>query len=365
MKKQNRLLLQVVLLLIIPLRPAIAAEWTWDTVEQPPPLVNPTILDISKISPFHTAGWKRFFRPGADGDKLLCDGRIYSVLLEDDEDAVVYMSGKNALQYPLHLTGGRNVHIVGLHFELETQSGCDVGELANLPIEKHPNANIHPRVPGAIAVRLQQSGTSFLEGLHIDVRGHEADCIVSRNPDEMTDAEARSKRDVIVQNTYCSGVEGLGRSKIGDGVHGDLFQNQGKDIMRRLVFENVSMRSSQEGIVLHGSGSKRGAKTLLVRRYDYTWDPRYVGDDDYEHFGLAFDGYADKNGWELADIRIDDYRDGFDYLIVNGQRYGNAPSDKVQSHAAISSGLPPDGGFAPADKTGLHYVTPHAPVKER
>jgi hypothetical protein len=240
-----------------------------------------------------------------------------------------------------------------------------VGELANLPIDKHPNSNIHPRVPGVIAVRLQQSETSFLEGLHIDVRGHEADCIVSRNPDEMTDAEARNGRDVIIQNTYCSGVEGLGRSKIGDGVHGDLFQNQGKDIMRRLVFENVSMRSSQEGIVLHGSGSKRGAKTLVVRRYDYTWDPRYVGDDKYEHFGLAFDGFADKDGWVLDDVRIDDYRDGFDYLIVNGQRYGNSSSDKVKPHAAISSSPPPDDAFAPPEKTGIYYVTPHAPIKER
>ena len=280
---------------------------------------------------------------------------------EDDEDGIVYMSGTEPLRYPIHVTGGRNVRIVGLHFELETQRGCGVGELPNLPVDKHPNANIHPRIPWAIAVRVEQSNVTFMEGLHIDVRGHEADCIVVRNPDPMTDAEAKAQRDIIIQNTWCSGVEGLGKSDIGDGIHGDLFQNQGKDIMRRLVFENVSMRTSQEGIVLHGSGSSAGTRELIVRRYDYSWDPRYVGDDDYDNkFGLAFDGWPDKN-WTLDDIRIDDYRD-LDYLIVRGQRYGNHKSERVKPHEAIRSGLPDNGAFAPPDRTGVNYVTPHEPV---
>ena len=337
---------------------ASADDWTWEVTETPPTLENPRIVDVSAVPTKHTAGWRRFL-----GEKqqphnlLLCHGLYRRIDFKEGEDGIVYMSGDEPLRYPLHVTGGRNVRIVGLHFELVTQPGCDIGELPNKPVDEHPNASIHPRIPWAIALRVQQSHVTFMEGLHIDVMGHEADCIVSRNPPPMDDAGAKSQRDVIVQNTYCSGVEGLGKSEIGDGIHGDMFQNQGQDIMRRLVFENVTMRTSQEGIVLHGSGDSAGTKELIVRRYDYSWDSRFVGDDDYEQFGLAFDGWPDMN-WTLDDIRIKDYRK-LDYLIVRGQRYGNHSAGNVSPHEAIRSGLPESGAFAPPDKTGVNYVTPH------
>ncbi len=322
------------------------------------------MIDVSRMKSVHTLGWRRFFGRGSAGNKLLCDGRLYRIILDDDEDAVVYMSGDKPLPYPMHVSGGRNVRIVGLHFEIETQPGCGIGELPNKPVSRYPNANIHPRFPGAIGIRVQQSGTTFIEGLHIDLKGHEADCIVARNPDSMTDAMARQQRDVIIQNTYCSGVEGLGRSNIGDGVHGDLFQNQGKDIMRRLVFENVSMRTSQEGIVLHGSDNQRGAKTLILRRFDYTWDPRYAEDDAHEHFGLALSGRSDEDGWSLESVFIDDYRDGSDYVVINDNRYGNSPSGQVRPHDGIASGAPPGGAFAPPERTGIHYVSPHESIAD-
>jgi hypothetical protein len=322
------------------------------------------MIDISSVDPVHTAGWKRLLGPRNDQTTVHCDGWIYKVWIDDDEDAVVHMSGEEPLAYPVHVTGGRNVRIVGLHFDLVTQPGCDIGELPNRPVEKHPNANIHPRIPGAISLRVQQSGTTFIEGLYIDVRGHQADCIVGRNPDDMTDAQAQSQRDVIIQNTWCSGVEGMGKTDIGDGVHGDLFQNQGGDILRRLVLENVSMRTSQEGVVIHGNGPNRGTVSMKIRRYDYTWDPRYVGDDDYERFGLAVAGWPGKD-WTFEEIYIDDYR-GLDYLRIGDDRYGislkgNAKG-KVEKHPGIRSGSPADGPFAPPDRTGIHYVSPHTSV---
>jgi hypothetical protein len=262
----------------------------------------------------------------------------------------------------LHVTGGRNVRVSGLQFELVTQPGCGIGELPNNPIAEHPNASIHPRVPGAIALRLQQWGTSFVEGLNIDVRGHEADCIVIRNPDALSNAQAQKQRDVVIQNTNCSGVEGLEDPVIGGGIHGDFFQNQGYDVMRRLVFENVSQRTSQEGIVLHGGTPEEaisGTEVLIIRRFDYSWDPRYVGDDSHDgSFGVAFDGWPSTN-WTLENIRIDDYRDGGDYIRIRGQRYGNSPASNVQPHPEIRSGLPPEGSFAPKIKTGINYVSPH------
>lgn len=319
----------------------------WNVKEKPPVMTGARSVDVSGISPT---------RIGAQS--MSCAGMIRQIKLSATEDAVIYMSGNNALRYPLRITGGRNVRVVGLEFALVTQPGCGVGELPNFPLAKHPNANIHPRIPGGIALRLQQAKMSFIEGLKIDLRGHEADCIVSRNPDQMSGKQAQTQRDVVVQNTYCSGIEGLGDSRIGSGIHGDFFQNQGDDVMRRLVFENVSVRSSQEGIVLHGAGSLPGSTSLVVRRYDYTWDPRYVGDDSYEHFGLAFDGQPSAN-WTLENIRVDDYRDGADYIMIKGQRYGNSPAGNVKPHAQIFSGLPAEGAFAPAGQTGINYLSPH------
>jgi hypothetical protein len=353
--------ISLIFVLSIALRSMVfAADWAWNVSETPPEMLDPVLLDVSKVQPEHSAGWKRFFGIARSAHKLNCDGWIYKIGIDANDDAVIYTSAQDTLKYPLQITGGKNVRVIGLHFELETQAGCGVGELPNLPINKYPNANIHPRVPGAIALRLEQSHTTFVEGLHIDVRGHEADCIVIRNLDSMSNRQAQKQRDVIIQNTFCSGVEGLGKSKIGDGVHGDLFQNQGQDVMRRLVFENVSMRTSQEGIVIHASRLEAlpGTQELVIRRYDYTWDRRYVGDDDIEQFGLAVAGSPGPN-WIIEDIRIDDYREGGDYINIGGQRYGNSPARNVKPHPEIRSGLPPGGAFAPPDRTGLNYISPH------
>ena len=328
----------------------MSAASDWTVSEKPPALKSPLKIDVASVKPVHMKA-----------TSIHCAGLVRKVAVPGGKDAIVYMSGSKPLKYPLRVTGGRNVRVVGLQFELETQPGCGVGELPNAPARQFPNANIHPRVPGGIALRLEQSNVSFVEGLHIDVLGHEADCIVIRNPDSMSTAQAHKQRDVVVQNTYCAGVEGMGKTKIGDGVHGDFLQNQGRDFMRRLVFENVSMRTSQEGVVLAGSSSTPGAQSLVIRRYDYSWDPRYVGDDKYETFGLAFTGWPGKD-WTLQDVRIDDYRDGSDYLIIRGQRYGNSPGGNVRNHPQIRSGLPPEGAFALPGRTGLNYRSPHGGV---
>jgi hypothetical protein len=294
---------------------------------------------------------------------LHCSGRIRQIDLGASEDALIYMSGNEPLRHPVHITGGRNVRVVGLQIELETQPGCGVGQLSNLPVASYPYSNIHPRVPGGVAIRMQQSGVSFVEGVYIDVRGHEADCFISRNPIGIIGASAKAQRDFIVQNTHCAGYEGLGKSSVGDGVHGDLWQNQGSppENLRRVVFENVSARTSMEGIILLKSANGySGATELVLRRFDYTWDRRYVGDDSFEQFGLALSGYADKI--TLEDVRIDDYRDGGDYFLFNDQRYGVVSSTNILAHVALKSGSPPEGAFALPERTGLNYVSPHGGV---
>jgi hypothetical protein len=216
-------------------------------------------------------------------------------------------------------------------------------------------------------MRLQQAAVTFVEGVYLDVRGHETDCFVSRNRADVTGAVAKAQRDFIVQNTYCAGIEGLGPSKVGDGVHGDLWQNQGNrssENVRRLVFENVSALSSMEGIVLLGSANgMRGAAELVLRRFSYAWDPRYVGDDEYEQFGLAFVGNAEEV--TIEDVWIDAYRDGGDYILLGDRRYGASSASSVEPHPEIRSGVPPGGGFALPQRTGVNYVSPHGGVPSK
>ena len=195
-----------------------AAETDWDVVTAPPAMANATQIELTAASPTsEMPAWG-----------ILCSGRYHRVSLAADEDAVIRFGGGEPIRYPIWVVGGRNVRIVGLEMELETQPGCGIGQLPNTGSSA---TNIHPRIPSAMAVRLENYGTSFVEGAAIDLRGHEADCFVVRNPADLSNADARNQRHVVLQNTNCRGIEGLGQSAIGDGVHGDLLQNQGNDVM--------------------------------------------------------------------------------------------------------------------------------------
>jgi hypothetical protein len=311
--------------------------------------VNPRIIRVpDDVTPSHLPAWS-----------IHCDGLIYQVNLADDEDAIVQFSGTEPLRYPLKVIGGRNVRIIGMQIELETQAGCDIGDLPNNVIAEHPNANVHPRVPGAIALQVRQSHTSFIEGALIDVAGHEADCIVARNPAGLENSQAHLQRDVVIQNTLCTGVEGLGASDVGDGVHGDLFQNQG-EVMRKLVFENVTAESSMEGITLQNWDGFIGAKELIMRRFSYTWDDRYEFDDLYDYqVGLAFSVNAES--WTVDDVWLRHIRpdNSGNYGRINGERYGTFDSSDVQKIDGIYDGLPPEGRFALPENIGQYYVSPH------
>ncbi len=320
-----------------------AAGSTWDIKTAPPAMPGATEITItadSATSPMPAWG-------------ILCSGQYHRIALDADEDAVITFGGSDPLQFPVWVVGGNNVRLVGFDMELVTQPGCDIGDLPN---SGSTATNIHPRIPSAMAVRLENYGTSYVEGANIDLTGHEADCFVVRNPADLTNAAARNQRHVVLQNTSCTGVEGLGQSDIGDGVHGDLLQNQGNDVISSLTIENVSMRSSMEGLVLHEWDGYAGARDLTIRRFDYAADERYDNDDAYEQWGVAFAAWADD--WTLEQIHIEDPRDN-DYGFVNDQRWGGFSHGVVQQHPAISRSLPAGGTFAPAASIGANYVSPH------
>ncbi len=328
---------------VIPTANEAQAATGWDVTVSPPAMSAPTRIELSASTPTE-------FLPAWG---ILCAGQHYAVNLGEHEDAVITMAGNEPLPYPIWIVGGRNVRVSGLEMVLATQPGCGTGQLPNTGSSAK---SIHPRIPGAMAIRLENYGTSFVEGVDIDLMGAEADCFVVRNPAKLTNAVARNQRNVVLQNTSCTGVEGLGQSAIGDGVHGDLLQNQGYDVMNSLTIENVSMRTSMEGLVLHGDGPTAGARNLTIRRFDYAADTRFDDDDAYEQFGVAFAAWADH--WVLDQVYLDDPK-GNNYGFVNDDRHGAIVSPYVTLNAGVHNGLPPSGAFAPRWKAGFGYVSPH------
>ena len=161
-----------------------------------------------------------------------------------------------------------------------------------------------------------------------------------------------------MQNSACHGIGGLGQSDIGDGEHGDLVQNQGDDVLRRLILENVTARSSSQGVMLHPNQGFRGATEFVLRRFDYAFDPRYTGKTKYDGpWGLGINASADIFNFE--EVWIKDYA-GRDYGIVDDQRYGVYDSSNVKPLAdMMKSGYAPNGPFAPASRIGVNYVSPH------
>ncbi len=340
-----RLAIALVVVLAATLMPSAssAATPTWDVRTTPPAMPGATLIAISADSATSAMpAWG-----------ILCSGRYHRIQLDDNEDAVITFAGGAPISYPIWIVGGRDVRVVGLEMSLATQPGCGIGELPNTGSSA---TNIHPRIPGAMALRLENYGTSFVEGADIDLTGHEADCFVVRNPPDLSNSDARDQRHVVLQNTSCRGIEGLGKSAIGDGVHGDLLQNQGNDVMSSLTLENVSVRTSMEGLVLHEWDGYAGARNLTIRRFDYAADPRYANDDAYEQWGVAFAAWADN--WTLEDVYLDDPM-GNDYGFVNQQRYGGFAHGVVQRHQAIFRSLPPGGSFAPPALVGGGYRSPH------
>ena len=309
----------------------------------PPAMSNPRKIELSTLP---TVPWP--------GYGVVCEGQIHLLELDRNEDVVLTFNGSTPLEYPLWIVGGRNVRVIGLEMRLKVQPGCEPGQVTMYG--GPANSNIHPAIPGGMAVRLEQYGTSFVEGAMIDVAGHDADCFVLRNGVGQTATAARDVRDFVIQNTLCKGVEGLGASDIGDGIHGDFLQNQGdEDAFRSVTLENISYRTSFEGIVLEPRAGYNAVKQLKIRRYDHNVDTRYIADDRYDdqlHLSLM----VEADNWSIEDFYIADPRSGWAHGMINQGYYG----DHGQPHEGIKAGTPPQGAFAPESKLGRNYVSPHS-----
>lgn len=317
--------------------------YAWVNTVPEPYLTNPKVIELSDGYPTRLL---------ADYDRVGCEGKYHYINLSSKEDAIIRMKrGSRALKYPVWVTGGRNVHILGIEGRPIVQPGCDVGE--GHQVRDVQNKNIHPRMPGNKFFRLQQSGTTYIEGVDIDLKGLEADCFAIRNASGMSNADAIANRKVYIINTRCTGIEGLDESAIGDGIHGDFFQNQGKDDLSELILENITIKSSSNGVTFHKWNSKK-PKLFKIQNFNYAADMRYEGDDRFDGLrGLAFTGHGERT--EFSSVWINHIK-GLNYGIVNGQRLGAKAYSNVKKESGFYAGNPPGGDFAKESDTGLQYV---------
>src|SRR5690606_18036978 len=96
--------------------------------------------------------------PGWEG---VCAGKRYEVTLDNNKDYIIRHQGTQPIRYPVAITGGRNVHILGLEIDLVVQPGCGVGQ------QSQPNTpggkNRHPLLPGGMALRVEQVMMTYVE----------------------------------------------------------------------------------------------------------------------------------------------------------------------------------------------------------
>jgi hypothetical protein len=224
-------------------------------------LDNPDTITLSKSYPTSTIPHD------------LCTGQGYVVPLENTKDYIIRTT--EVLTAPVWIYGGRNVRIIGIQIDLATAPCATAGASGY--------------VPGTIALRVYQVGTTFVEGAYIDVAGRSADCIDPRNFIDgfdalkgYTEADARGARDVVIQNSVCRGMSG------DPNVHGDILQTQSMfELFRNITFENVSTDSNCEGTVIEPREGFLLANQIKMRRFDYQHDARYTPNNVS---GVVYDG---------------------------------------------------------------------------
>lgn len=205
-----------------------------------------------------------------------------------------------------------------------------------------------------ITVKLT-SGTSFIDGMYIDVNKRYADAIRVNN----------HKGRMIIENTYIKGTGGTL-----NGIHGDLMHAQGGGPLQELTLQNVTGMTGYQGLFTpYRPGSGDGTRKLKVDRVNVSYDPSFSKSSGAgKPLILLYMGSADNSvdrvpdlGTTLSNVYVDGSYWQFPYTSavyakpVPGAS-GCATFDarnKIAGQAC--GGRPAQGDFAPADKVGRSY----------
>ena len=310
----------------------------FDNIIMPPTLVNPTKVVLSKNSA--TINIAQYGDCGV--------GKVYSINLANDEDALITFDGNSSLPYPVHIQGGKNVIIRGLDIVLETQPGNEIGSVI-LSSQEFNQTNPHPVVPacGALRLNVKQQATHWVEGLFLDTKGHDADGIIINADDNSTISK------VVIQNTLIKGIEG------NYSFHGDVLQTQSGQLAD-IIFENVTMRQADEGIVLPFS-----VDNIEMRNIDYGADTRFDSDDEWDDLVLGgFFAGTEVNTFSLDNVYIKYKNLANDSGFIIGGKYFTSSESAgevvngvtTESHPDVYfKQSPPQGDYVLESQVGKNY----------
>ncbi len=201
------------------------------------------------------------------------------------------------------------------------------------------------------------SGTTFIEGLDIDVNGKSADAI----------RFYRNTGTAIIQNTRIEGVSGTN-----PGRHGDITQPQGGGPLNELILQNVTAYTGYQGLFTPYRPSEgHGTHKLTLDRVNFGYDPNVAPSS--KPLILLFMGKAGDpvnlppdRGTTLSGVYVDvsvwqNQLPGYDYhkaVLAGPTRQPDgcatfAPEEKISGQ--VCDGQPPNGDYAPAYQVGLKY----------
>jgi hypothetical protein len=237
----------------------------------------------------------------------------------------------------ISISGAGNVHIVGGHLVHTMADGKNgVNKMINLT---------------------NTGGTTFIEGLHIDVNMKHADAIAAYNNTGV----------VIVQNSLLRGMGGAP-----DDSHGDAIHPQGGGPLTDIIFQNVSVYTGYQGIFVVYRTNGHGTRHLDLRRVNLAYDPRmpasqkaliliYLGHENPKPNIYGLLDYLPPDGTVFDQVFIDSSLKKVAYhtrVIPNGTPVAGGcatfvPANKIQG--VVCQGPPAGGDYAPAKLVGLSY----------
>ena len=196
-------------------------------------------------------------------------------------------------------------------------------------------------------------GTTFIDGMLIDVNARPADAIRTY----------RHRGRLVVQNTHIRRVSGR-RS----GPHGDIVHAQGGGPVQNLIMENVTGLSGYQGVfVPYRPGSGHGTRQLRLNRVNVGYDRTISKSVAGKPLKLLYIGQAGTGdqppdrGTSLSNVFVDgSYWNYAYYRAVRAEpRPGSGGCATFDSRHRISgrvcNGRPGGGDFAPISRVGRSY----------
>lgn len=354
---------------------------TWTNTLSPPALETPVVqVGVAGIP---EATW-----PSSATD---AQGTYYRLEAASGRDLIVDLRGVT-LTKPLHVVGdAKNVVVLGGLFDMQTPADGAVGA-KDQSSASATLKNTHPRLQSNRALHIACTHTSWVEGAHFKLNGHDADAVVTRLGANQTAADGHLNRKVYLVNTRAEGIEGTL-----SGYQGDLLENKGEvglDAYDSLYVENVECLTSFNGITFHDWTSALGLRAVYVRDFYFDLDPTYATDQtsalplaDRPDFvgGVSIKAAPGLGGWDVQGLSHRNMSDGttpqaayIDTTEPATEVYAEQDIDGVSltpvgettTGAVLIPGtqdtymsVNPPGTLtqtqhAPADKVGAQYISP-------